>query len=98
MIVKIYDYSKGEKYERGHIVADKFDAEHFFDLCNWSAWAETKPTELHSNICACGHGICFLNPNTHKYWLAKSVGWFIAPNQREIQSYVNQNKNSLFWT
>lgn len=80
----------------GYIELPKFDAEKCFSLCNWSDWTESKPTELHSNIQQCGHGVCFTNPETGKKWLAKTFGWLVGTSAEALQ-YAKENRQSLIW-
>lgn len=48
----------------GYIIADKFDEDECWDLCNWSNWRryEGKPENLHSDLCVCNSDVAFFNP------------------------------------
>lgn len=80
----------------GYIEMDVFDAERCFDLCNWGCWTEQKPEWLHSDICFCSRGICFTNPDTQEYWLAKTVGWLVG-DAETISNYVKENIHKQVW-
>ena len=71
------------------------DAEKCWDLCNWSCWAEEKPTELHSDLSFVSHGVCFRTPNGTNY-LALSVG-FLVGDDKKIADYINENKERIIW-
>ena len=61
----------------GYIVADEFDEDYCWDLCNWSHWRrnEGKPENLHSELANCNSDVAFLNPETNKWFVATSFGW-----------------------
>lgn len=80
----------------GYIESNDFDAERFFQMCNWRDITSQKPEELHSSIQSAGRGICFTNPITCEKWLAKTFGWFVG-NSREVSEYVKRHKNTLVW-
>lgn len=80
----------------GYIESDDFDAERFFQMCNWGNFTDQKPEELHSSIRSVGHGVCFTNPITGEKWLAKTFGWFVG-NSLEVSEYVRAHKDALVW-
>ena len=94
--ISIIDASTMLPFNVGYIEMDTFDAEKCFDLCNWGCWTNEKPKELHSNIQSCSHGICFTNPDTHEYWLAKSIGWLVG-DIKTIAKYVSKNVANQKW-
>lgn len=80
----------------GYAEVEEFDAQKIFDLCNWSCWAEEKPTNLHADIDYCDHGLCLINPETQEWWLSKSVGWLVG-DRNTVDNYVNTNRYNLLW-
>ena len=98
MKIDIHIFKHGDDVPEyiGYIESDKFDADECFDICNWSAYRDTPPDNLVSDISSSSRGICFTNPETGDKWLAKSFGWVIGKSL-EITEYVRENKNKLIW-
>ena len=80
----------------GTVTVEKFDPEHIWKLCNWSNWAEEKPENLHADISSCDHGLCIVDPETNKNYLALSHSWLVG-NVMDIFDYVVKNRNKLVW-
>lgn len=98
MKVAIHTYSYGETVPvyNGYIEIEEFNADKCWELCNWAAWTNEKPKNLHSEIGSCAHGICFSNPETGEKWLALSFGWLVG-HSLKISDYVARHKNDIIW-
>lgn len=59
----------------GYIELNKFDEDECWHLCNWSAWSEIKPDNLHSKITVCNTDVIFHNPENDMYYTPGSTGW-----------------------
>lgn len=79
----------------GYIIADKFDEDECWDLCNWSCWRrkEGKPENLHSELDVCNSDVAFLNPDTNIWYVAKHVGWGKCQTKKEAIEIL---KKSIF--
>lgn len=98
MIVSIHIFPVNEiiPVSAGYIKSDDFNAERFFQMCNWKINNSKKPTELNSDVMSVGRGICFTNPITGEKWLSKSFGWFVG-NSIEVSEYVRKHQYMPVW-
>jgi hypothetical protein len=94
--IEVYLFSDRKFCHVGHISADKFDREECFDLCNWVNWTDAKPENLHADIESCGHGVCFVNPNTGEFNMALSIGWLVGTKE-DICRYAYEHRNYDAW-
>lgn len=95
--IEVYMYDgKSQMRHLGHICADNFDREECFHLCNWKNWADTKPENLHADISNCGHGVCFVDPNTGEFNMALSSGWLVGTKE-DICRYVYEHRDYNAW-
>lgn len=97
--VEIYLYKWGSTTPeyKGYINQNTdFDAEKYWDMCNWSCKGTPKPGCLVSDLSYCNHGIVFVNPETKLWHLALSTGWLVG-DRSKIQEYVNTHVLESYW-
>lgn len=95
--IEVYMYNGNNQMRHvGHICANSFDREVCFYLCNWQSWSDTKPENLHADIGNCGHGVCFVDPNTGEFNLALSIGWLVGTKE-DICQYAYEHCNYDAW-
>ena len=95
--IEVYVYDgKNRMCHVGHICADSFDREECFHLCNWQSWSDKKPEDLHADIGNCGHGVCFVDPNTGEFNMALSSGWLVGTKE-DICRYVYEHRDYNAW-
>lgn len=96
MIIPIHMAHHCELVPVGYAELDVFNPDELFDLCNWEHYLMEKPHNLHSELCSCGHGVCFTNPDTGERHLALSIGWLVG-NEDRILNYIRKNKGRAMW-
>ena len=76
----------------GYIIADKFNEDDCWDICNWSCWSKHgRPENFHSELEVCNSDVAFLNPETKKWYVAKHLGWDICNTIEDATKSLKQN-------
>lgn len=96
MIIPIHMAHHGELVPVGHAELDVFNQDELLELCNWVHYSMEKPHNLHSELCSCGHGVCFTNPETGQRHLALSFGWLVGDDDK-ILKYIHENQGEVVW-
>lgn len=94
MVIPIHMAHHGELVPVGYAELDVFDRNRLHELCNRFHWAMEKPSNLHSELYSCGHGVCFTNPETGERHLALSIGWLVGDEDR-ILNYIRTNQGKV---
>lgn len=88
----------GEKLEvsnSGYIEMDTFDRDKCWELCNWGAYADKKPEEVHSEISGCSTDICFYDSDSNIYHLPESIGWKEVDSLEKVIEIWNTQKMTV---
>lgn len=96
MEVQIYSHDKNGLVPSGYILADRFNPELFWNMCNWSSRGKEKPEQLYSDIDTCNHGVCFENPENGELWMALSFGWMHG-DRNLIETYIKNHADKQVW-